>query len=112
MEPVNGIELTREIRTSSLSTNRLVPIILLTGYNAGPRVAMARDAGVSEFMIKPFSAGDLVKRIARVVNQPRDFIDASGYFGPDRRRRKSPDYGGPLRREDDKETIQEKFIRR
>lgn len=105
MEPMNGIELTREMRTSSLSPNRLVPIILVTGYNARSRVAIARDAGVNEFMIKPFSASDLALRLARVINRPRDFIDTSDYFGPDRRRRRSPDYAGPLRRDEDREIL-------
>lgn len=101
MVPVNGIELTKEIRTNTLSPNRMVPVILVTGYSALTRVAEARDAGVTEFLVKPFSANDLAKRIAYVINKPRDFIDAEGYFGPDRRRRKNPDYKGPFRREED-----------
>ncbi len=103
MEPVNGIELTREVRTNALSPNRMVPVILVTGYSAMKRVAEARDAGVTEFMIKPFSANDLAKRIAYVINKPRDFIDAEGYFGPDRRRRVNAQYQGPWRRGEDTE---------
>lgn len=101
MEPVNGIELTRRIRNDALSTNRVVPVILVTGYSALIRVAQARDAGVTEFMVKPFSANDIAKRIAYVINKPRDFIDSKDYFGPDRRRRKDPNYRGSLRRETD-----------
>lgn len=102
MVPMNGIELTREIRTNLLSPNRLAPVVLITGYSAMERVGQARDAGVTEFMVKPFSANDLAKRIAYVINKPRDFIDAPGYFGPDRRRRSLPDFRGPLRRAGDK----------
>lgn len=101
MEPVNGIELTHEIRTNTLSPNRMVPVILVTGYSALTRVAEARDAGVTEFLVKPFSANDLAKRIAYVINKPRDFIDCEHYFGPDRRRRVNPDYKGPMRRAED-----------
>lgn len=104
MTPMNGIELTEEIRTNTLSPNRMVPVILVTGYSALTRVAEARDAGVTEFLVKPFSANDLAKRIAYVINKPRDFIDCKNYFGPDRRRRKNPDYKGPFRREDDSAT--------
>ena len=103
MEPMSGIELTREIRTNHLSPNRLAPVILVTGYSARSRVAIARDAGVTEFLVKPFGAHDLASRIAHVINRPRDFIDSPRYFGPDRRRRKSPDYEGPLRRTEDRE---------
>ncbi|MCB9987991.1 MAG: response regulator [Rhodospirillales bacterium] len=101
MEPINGIELAQEIRTSVMSSNRMVPIILITGYSALSRVAQARDAGVTEFLVKPFSANDLAKRIAYVINKPRDFIDSHDYFGPDRRRRIQPDYKGPFRRDED-----------
>lgn len=102
MLPMNGIDLTREIRTNLLSPNRLAPVILITGYSAMERVAQARDAGVTEFMVKPFSANDLAKRLAYVINKPRDFIDAPAYFGPDRRRRSLPGFGGPFRRAGDK----------
>lgn len=106
MAPMNGIELTREIRTNTLSPNRMVPVILVTGYSAMARVAEARDAGVTEFLVKPFSANDLAKRIAYVINKPRDFIDCQDYFGPDRRRRNNPDYKGPFRRSDDTNAAQ------
>lgn len=101
MEPMNGLDLTIEIRRNHLSPNRMVPILLVTGFSALSRVAQARDAGVTEFMVKPFSANDLAKRLAYVINKPRDFIDHPEYFGPDRRRKKNPSYGGPLRREED-----------
>lgn len=107
MMPVNGIELTREIRTNTLSPNRLVPVILVTGYSAMSRVAEARDAGVTEFLVKPFSANDLARRLAYVISKPRDFVDCTSYFGPDRRRRAaSADYRGPLRRDEDAQTDQ------
>ncbi|MCD8493875.1 MAG: response regulator [Alphaproteobacteria bacterium] len=104
MEPVNGIELVQKIRTSPASPNKFVPVIMVTGYSAVPRVAQARDTGATEFLVKPFSANDLAKRIAHVINKPRDFIEAYDYFGPDRRRRKPDDYRGPLRREDDQDS--------
>lgn len=101
MVPMDGIELTKEIRTNQISPNRMVPIVLVTGYSALARVAEARDAGVTEFLVKPFSANDLAKRIAYVINKPRDFIDCTTYFGPDRRRRAAPDFKGPFRRAND-----------
>lgn len=106
MEPMSGIDLTREIRTHPYSPNRTAPVILITGYNAMSRVSEARDAGVTEFLIKPFSANDLARRLAHVINRPRDFVDYHAYFGPDRRRRSMPDYNGPLRRPSDHETSQ------
>ena len=101
MAPISGIQLTQEIRSNMVSPNRMAPIVLVTGYSALNRVSEARDVGVTEFLVKPFSANDLAKRIAYVINKPRDFIDSKTYFGPDRRRRNTPDYSGPLRRVED-----------
>jgi two-component system chemotaxis response regulator CheY len=106
MKPSTGIDLALEIRKNPLSPNRTVPLVLVTGYSAMSRVSEARDAGVTEFLIKPFSANDLAKRIAYVINKPRDFIDLSTYFGPDRRRRVTPGYAGPLRRQSDSNQAQ------
>ncbi len=102
MDPMDGIELTKKIRNDKDSPNRFVPIIMITGYSAVKRVEDARDAGVTEFLIKPFTAHDIGKRIAYTINRPRDFIECKGFFGPDRRRIELPDYDGPKRRKDDK----------
>lgn len=101
MEPMDGIKFTEEVRKNPLSPNRMVPIVLITGYSAWDRVENARDAGITEFLVKPFTANDLARRIAHVINAPRDFIETQDFFGPDRRRRTNPKYKGPLRRNDD-----------
>lgn len=101
MERMDGIALTREVRTNLMSPNRMVPIVLITGYSAWARVAEARDAGVTEFLVKPFTANDIARRIAHVINKPRDFIETQDFFGPDRRRRVDPAYKGPMRRKGD-----------
>ena len=104
MEPVDGIELTKQIRMSDDSPNRFIPIIMITGYSALKRVEDARDAGVTEFLVKPFTAHDIGKRIAYTINKPRDFIDCKTFFGPDRRRLIIPNYSGPFRRQADKDS--------
>lgn len=61
----------------------MVPIVLITGYSAWPRVEEARNAGVTEFLVKPFTANDLARRIAHVINSPRDFIETQDFWaGP------------------------------
>jgi CheY-like chemotaxis protein len=101
MERGDGIELTRQVRKNMMSPNRMVPIVLITGYSAWPRVAEARDAGVTEFLVKPFTANDIARRIAHVINKPRDFIETQDFFGPDRRRRVDPAFKGPMKRKED-----------
>jgi len=101
MEPYDGVELIRKIRRDPKSPNRFVPVILMSGYSHRARVEKARDGGVTEFLVKPFSAKDLYKRIEQLIEKPRKFVEAEQFFGPDRRRRAGDEYGGPLRRDAD-----------
>lgn len=100
MEPVDGLELVKWIRRDRMSPKRNVPVIMMTGYAASIRVAYARDQGITEFLVKPFTANELARRLAYVIDHPRDFVETPVFFGPDRRRRKSQDYQGPERRKD------------
>lgn len=101
MVPMDGIGLTRLIRTDKRSPNQFCPVILMTGFSERRRVIQARDAGVTEFLVKPFNARDLYRRIAQVVEKPRQFVKADTFFGPDRRRKNTEGYNGPMRRESD-----------
>ena len=100
MEPMDGLELTRQIRTSPESPDQFVPIIMLSGHTERARVLQARDVGVTEFMAKPVSVKALCARINAIIDAPRPFIRTGGYFGPDRRRRELP-FNGPDRRADE-----------
>jgi CheY-like chemotaxis protein len=99
MEPVNGCEFTKLVRTASDSPNHFVPVIMLSAYAERSKVEAARDAGVTEFCAKPVTAIELYRKVCAVVNTPRSFVRTSVYFGPDRRRRKTGAYKGEERRE-------------
>ena len=101
MKPVNGIALTHMIRNNIESPNPFVPIVLMTGFSEKGRVMEARDAGVTEFLVKPFEAKDLYKRIVQATERPRQYVRAEGFFGPDRRRTTDAAYHGPQKRRDD-----------
>lgn len=98
MQPMDGIEFTKIIRTSDDSPNAYVPIIMLTGHTEVSRVVTARDAGVNEFLAKPVSAKKIYQRIKVILDNPRQYVRTPSYFGPDRRRRQDPEYDGPDRR--------------
>lgn len=98
MDLLDGLEFTRMIRTAKDSRNRYVPIILLTAYTERSRIGQARDAGVTEVCAKPINANELWLKMCACVNDPRPFVRAKGYFGPDRRRRDAKDYTGKERR--------------
>ncbi len=101
MEPLDGLDFVRLVRTAKDSANPYVPIIMLTGYTEYRRVVEARDAGVNEFLAKPISARALYQRFASIIDNPRSFIKTKNYFGPDRRRQNlSAPRGVPERRKD------------
>lgn len=67
---------------------------MMTGYGSRDKIAMARDKGVSEFLMKPFSAKDLSKRILSIIKSPRDFVITENFQGPCRRRRVDTSFTG------------------
>ena len=106
MKPMDGLEFTRYVRNNDQSPNPFVPIIMITGHTEKHRVEQARDAGVTELLAKPVTAGNLFARIAEIVERPRAFVRTDGYFGPDRRRHRAEGYAGPWRRAEDFEDMQ------
>ncbi len=99
MEPMGGLDFVKRLRSDPDNPYRLVPVIMITAFAELETVANARDAGVSEFMAKPLSADALNKRIQRVLMDPRHFVEAPDFVGPDRRRIKKDELGGEDRRQ-------------
>ena len=77
---------------------------MVTATATAGAILAARDAGVHEFLRKPYNARDLLRRLEAVTLRPRDWIEAVGYVGPDRRRFNSGDYPGKLKRRSDAAT--------
>ena len=65
------------------------------------RVCEARDAGVTEFIVKPVTANSVLSRMQAVIFKPRPFVKSEGYNGPCRRRVNDPKFAGPYRRAGD-----------
>jgi CheY-like chemotaxis protein len=97
---LDGESLTKRLRRSSYPC-RKAPVIMVTADATASSIKGARDAGVHEFLRKPFTAGDLLKRVEIVAVKPRDWIEAVQYVGPDRRRFNSGEYAGPRKRRAD-----------
>ncbi len=105
LDGIDGLDFCRRIRLGPESPNTYLPIIMVTAYSERSRVLEAINAGVDEFLVKPVRAVDVANRVNAVVERRRPFIEASGYFGPDRRRRDDPRYAGPWRRAADPGTV-------
>ena len=103
MQPIDGLDFVRMVRTSSDSPNPYVPVIMLTGHTETNRVMEARDAGITEFLAKPVSARGLYQRICMVIERPRQFIKTRTYTGPDRRRNPATPNNNKGRRASDKD---------
>lgn len=88
--PDKGIALLKMIRNDKNTPNRFVPVIMTAGSGHLSRVLKSRDAGVSEYLVKPFAADALAVRITRVIENPRPFVIADSYVGPERRRKNLP----------------------
>lgn len=93
----DAVEIVRRLRADTGNPNRLVPVIMMAAAPDASRIAAARDAGVTEFLRKPFAANHLKMRLDSIAANPRAFVEADGYVGPDRRRR-SQDVGNADRR--------------
>jgi two-component system, chemotaxis family, chemotaxis protein CheY len=99
MEPLDGLDFIRLIRSASDSPAPELPIILLTAHTEWQRVEGARDAGATDVVQKPVSAALLYQRIQTLLKSNRRFINSNHYIGPCRRRTKREEFYGTDRRE-------------
>lgn len=65
MEPMSGMQLLQEVR----GDHRLktVPFIMVTAESKAENIVAARDAGVSNYIVKPFNAETLQTKIDKVL---------------------------------------------
>ncbi len=92
MHPFDGLTLVKTIRSQNEDKRirRDIPIVMLTAYAERDNVQAARDAGITEFIVKPFSAKTISSRIIQIIDRPRVFVETADYVGPCRRRRSAP----------------------
>lgn len=64
MTPKNGIDTLREIR--AMENRADIPVIMLTGVEDKNFVLTSVKLGICDYILKPFSSDDLLKRIRRV----------------------------------------------
>ena len=65
MDGISGLELLTEIRGNPVI--KTLPFIMATGQKDKAQVIAAKEAGVSNYIVKPFSAADLRKRVEAVL---------------------------------------------
>jgi CheY-like chemotaxis protein len=82
MHGMSGVDFVRAIRSSSEGDVRFTPIIMVTAHAEQSAVLEARQAGIHEYLLKPFTARSVLARLVSVINNPRDFVRRDGFFGP------------------------------
>lgn len=98
MEGMDGVTMIETLRKDLANPNQLVPVIMLSGNSERPQVEAARDGGVTEYVMKPFTAKSLCSRIISVIDHPRSFVISPGFTGHSRRRKNLPPGEGVERR--------------
>ncbi len=63
---MDGRTLTKSLRSEGITT----PIIILTGNSETENKIALLNAGADDYMVKPFSAAELIARIASVLRRP------------------------------------------
>jgi len=84
---IDGLELLNRIRRDRQSPDQTLPIIMLTGRAEKEDVIMARDFGINEYVVKPFTAKTVYSRLERLIEKPKQFVLSQYFIGPDRRNR-------------------------
>lgn len=102
------LDFIRRIRLSRQGPDAGIPIILMTAYTNKELLFKARDAGITEFLIKPFTIETLTRQFAQLIEKPRDFVMSKNFTGPDRRRRHAAiEDVGKKRKADNGKTVKE-----
>jgi len=65
MEPMTGIQLLREVRADSALKN--LPFIMITAESKTENVVAAKEAGVNNYIVKPFNAATLKTKLSSVL---------------------------------------------
>ncbi|HRE43824.1 MAG TPA: response regulator [Terricaulis sp.] len=67
MQPVTGLDLLKKVRANASTAN--LPFIMVTAEARTENVVAARQAGVNNYIIKPFTQAVLKQKIAAVLGE-------------------------------------------
>jgi two-component system, chemotaxis family, chemotaxis protein CheY len=65
MEPMTGLQLLKEVRADMKLKG--TPFIMVTAESKTENVVAAKEAGVNNYIVKPFNAATLKQKIASVI---------------------------------------------
>ena len=65
MEPLTGLQLLKEVRADDQLKS--MPFVMITAESKTENVVAAKEAGVSNYIVKPFNAATLKTKLSSVV---------------------------------------------
>jgi two-component system chemotaxis response regulator CheY len=65
MDPMSGLQLLREVRADARL--KATPFVMITAESKTENVVVAKKAGVSNYIVKPFNAGTLKMKLVSVL---------------------------------------------
>jgi two-component system chemotaxis response regulator CheY len=86
MPKMTGAAFIRHVRALGDEASFDIPIVMVSSDTGIECVKEALNAGVHEFLAKPFTANGLVNKIASSLTTSRQIVSGSSYRGPCRRR--------------------------
>ncbi len=81
-----AIQTVKDIRSGDLGENPFVVTIMTTWANDPDSIRAAINCGVDDLIVAPYSTGQLLERIQKMITDRKPFIVTSDYIGPERRR--------------------------
>ena len=81
----DALKFVDRVRGETKSISRFTPIIINSAYSRVEYVKVARDHGISDYLVKPSSPVSLYERICALITSTRQFVECNNFFGPDRR---------------------------
>ena len=68
MEPMTGLELLKQVRASN-DNYKNIPFIMITAESKTENVIAAKQAGVNNYIVKPFNAETLKSKMSSVLGE-------------------------------------------
>ena len=83
--PLEPFAFLRALRRDLTTRDVTVPVVLVSSGAHSSKVKAARDSGMSDVIVKPVSIGTIERKLRSLLHNPKPFITAGEFVGPDRR---------------------------
>ena len=67
MQPMSGLDLVRQMRSNTRLDE--VPVVMISAENGDENIAAAKQAGVAEYIVKPFCASTLRDKLTPILGR-------------------------------------------